>query len=135
MWFKVIWFMYFWYHGHYIVSKEVKTRKVHCDFMRHWFFKSFLWTSITNMPKQIIDRDLRNTHIFGNSLVSLLSGGTGQPENTYSCICKVTGLVLESQKRTSININHSYHQHSYCWISLNWSNDSDSVLTKTIAKR
>ena len=32
------------------------------------------------------------------SLVSLLSGGTVQPENTYSCILKVTGLVWESQK-------------------------------------
>ena len=27
------------------------------------------------------------------SLVSLLSGGTVQPENTYSCILKVTGQV------------------------------------------
>ena len=27
------------------------------------------------------------------SLVSLLSGGTAQPENTYSCILKVTGKV------------------------------------------
>ena len=27
------------------------------------------------------------------SLVSLLSGGTVQPENTYSCILKVTGHV------------------------------------------
>ena len=27
------------------------------------------------------------------SLVSLLSGGTMQPENTYSCILKVTGQV------------------------------------------
>ena len=27
------------------------------------------------------------------SSVSLLSGGTGQPENTYSCIFKVTGQV------------------------------------------
>ena len=36
------------------------------------------------------------------SLVSLLSGGTVQPENTYSCILKVTGLVWESPK----NDNH-----------------------------
>ena len=33
------------------------------------------------------------------SLVSLLSGGTVQPENTYSCILKVTGQVWESQKK------------------------------------
>ena len=32
------------------------------------------------------------------SLVSLLSGNTVQPENTYSCILKVTGQVWESQK-------------------------------------
>ena len=32
------------------------------------------------------------------SLVSLLSGGTVLPENTYSCILKVTGLVWETQK-------------------------------------
>ena len=30
------------------------------------------------------------------SSVSLLSGGTVQPENIYSCILKVTGQVLES---------------------------------------
>ena len=65
-------------------------------------------------------RDLRNIHTTGNSCrdvhgtktnpvflpadgeaswlllpssVSLLSGGTMQPENTYSCILKVTGQV------------------------------------------
>ena len=46
------------------------------------------------------------------SLVSLLSGGTVQPENTYSSILKVTGQVWESQKRIGINTNHSYHQRS-----------------------
>ena len=46
------------------------------------------------------------------SSVSLLSGGRVQPENTYSCILKVTGQVWESQKRISINTNHNYHQHS-----------------------
>ena len=35
--------------------------------------------------------------------VSLLSGGTVQPENTYFCILKVTGQVWKSQKRISIN--------------------------------
>ena len=38
------------------------------------------------------------------SSVSLLSGGTTQPENTYSCILKVTGQVWESQKKDE-------HQH------------------------
>ena len=46
------------------------------------------------------------------SLVSLLSGGKVQPENTYSHILKVTGQVWESQKRICINTNHSYHQQS-----------------------
>ena len=45
------------------------------------------------------------------SSVSLLLGGTVQPENTYSRILKVPGQVWESQKR-SINTNHSYHQLS-----------------------
>ena len=38
------------------------------------------------------------------SLVSLLSGGTVQPENTYSRILKVTDEVWESQKKGN-------HQH------------------------
>ena len=38
------------------------------------------------------------------SLVSLLSGGTVQPENTYSRILKVTGQFWESQKKDK-------HQH------------------------
>ena len=46
------------------------------------------------------------------SLVSLLSGGTMQPENTYSIILKATGQISESQKRIRINTNHSYHQPS-----------------------
>ena len=45
-------------------------------------------------------------------LVSLLSGDTVQPENTYSRIAKVTGQVGENQKRISINTNHSYDQCS-----------------------
>ena len=46
------------------------------------------------------------------SLVSLVLCATVQPENTNSCIVKVTGEVRESQKRISINTNHSYHQRS-----------------------
>ena len=38
------------------------------------------------------------------SSVSLLSGGTVQPEKTYSRILKVTGQVWESQKKDK-------HQH------------------------
>ena len=55
--------------------------------------------------------------------VSVLSGGTMQPENTYSYILKVTGEVWESQRRISINSNHSYHQLSSPEASLNWSNN------------
>ena len=51
--------------------------------------------------------------------VSLLSGGTVQPENTYSRILKVTGQVWEIQKRTSINTNHSYHQRFYSIVDSN----------------
>ena len=39
-----------------------------------------------------------------SSLVSLLPGSTVQPENTYSCILKVTGQVWESEKKGK-------HQH------------------------
>ena len=46
------------------------------------------------------------------SLVSLLSDGTVEPENTYSCILKLTIKVWQSQERIGINTNHSYHQHS-----------------------
>ena len=46
------------------------------------------------------------------SSVSLLSGSTVQPENTYSRILKVTDQVWESQKRVSVNTNDSYHQRS-----------------------
>ena len=38
------------------------------------------------------------------SSVSLLSCGTVEPENTYSCILKVTDQVWESQKRTNITL-------------------------------
>ena len=44
------------------------------------------------------------------SSVSLLSGGTVQPENTYFRLLKVTGQAGESHKEISINTNHSYHQ-------------------------
>ena len=44
------------------------------------------------------------------SSVSLLLGGTVQPENTYSRILTVTGQVLESRKSISINTNRRYHQ-------------------------
>ena len=57
------------------------------------------------------------------SSVYLLSGCTGQPGNTYSCILKVTGQVWENQKRVSINTNRSHHQRSSPLASLNCSNN------------
>ena len=53
------------------------------------------------------------------SSVSLLSGVTVQPENIYSFMLKVAGQVWENQKRISINTNHSYHQRSSPYASLN----------------
>ena len=41
-------------------------------------------------------------------LDSLLSGSTVQPESTCSFIVKITGQIWESQRRISINTNHSY---------------------------
>ena len=43
------------------------------------------------------------------SSVSLESGGTVQPENTYSGIPKVQVRFEKVKKRISINTNHSYH--------------------------
>ena len=44
------------------------------------------------------------------SLVLLLSGGTVEPESTYSCILKVIGL--RKPKKDKHQTNHRYHQHS-----------------------
>ena len=48
----------------------------------------FFWTA-----------DGKATWLLLPSSVSLLSGSTAQPENTYSCILKVTGQVWQGQKR------------------------------------
>ena len=69
------------------------------------------------------------------SSVSLLAGSTVQPENTYSCILKMTGQVWERQKRISINSNHSYHQHYLLKpASTDLTIKSGSVLTNPIRK-
>ena len=44
---------------------------------------------------------------------------TVQPENTYSCVLKVTGQVCKSQRRISIKTYQSYHQRSFHYASLN----------------
>ena len=64
-----------------------------------------------------------------SSSVSLLSGGTVQAENTYSCILKVTGQVRESQKRISINSVHLPKP-----VSTDLTTKPHSVLTNTIEK-
>ena len=69
------------------------------------------------------------------SLVSLLSGGTVQRENTYSRILKVTGQVWESQKRVSITLitaNTSIHLPKP--VSTDLTIKPDSVLTNPIGK-
>ena len=67
------------------------------------------------------------------SSVSLLSGGTVQPENTYSCILKVTSQVWESQKKISINTTHGYYYvHFPKPVSTDLTIKSDLVLTKPV---
>ena len=67
--------------------------------------------------------------------VSLLSGGTVQPENTYSCILKVTGQVWESQKRISITlVTATTSVHFPKPISTGLTIKPDSVLTNPVGK-
>ena len=69
------------------------------------------------------------------SSVSLLSGGTLQTENTYSCILKVTGQVCESQKRISITlITATTLVHLAKPVSIDLTIKPDSVLTNPIGK-
>ena len=69
------------------------------------------------------------------SLVSLLSDGTVQLENTYSCILKVTGQVWESQKRMSITlITATNNVHLPKPVSTDLTIKPDSVLTNPIEK-
>ena len=69
------------------------------------------------------------------SSVSLLSRGTVQPENTYSCILKVTGQVWESQKRISITlITATTSVHLPKPVSTDLTIKPDSVLTNPVGK-
>ena len=57
----------------------------------------------------------------------LLSGGTVEPENPYSCILKVTGQVWENQKMISIDAN----QHTFQPVSFKiWDNGPPGSVTK-----
>ena len=62
------------------------------------------------------------------SSVSLLSGGTVEPENTYFSILKVTGQVSESQKRISTSVHLSKP------VSTDLTIKPDSVLTNPVGK-
>ena len=89
-------------------------------------FPCMTWKFKTSMPKTtpvFLRVDGEACWSLLPSSVSVLSGGTVQPENTCSCILKVTGHVWESQKRISINTNHSYHQCSSPLASLDWSSN------------
>ena len=66
------------------------------------------------------------------SWLSLLSGGTVQRGNTYSCILKVTGQTLESQNSISINTNHSVYFLKLFLIDVTLT--SDSVVINSIGK-
>ena len=110
-------------------------------------------------------RDLRNIHAIGSScrdtlpcanmalkltqyfyllfwsllpkLVSLLSGSTVQPENTYSCILKVTGQVRSGKaiKRISITlITATTSVHLPKPVSTDLTIKPDSVLTNPTGK-
>ena len=69
------------------------------------------------------------------SLVSLLSGGTVQPENIYSRILKVKGQVWENHKRISITlITVTASAHLPKPDSTNLTIKPDSVLTNPIGK-
>ena len=69
------------------------------------------------------------------SLISLLSGGTVQPESTYSRILKVTGQVCESQKRIRITlITATTNIHLPKPVPTDLTITPDSVLTNPIGK-
>ena len=69
------------------------------------------------------------------SSVSLLSGGTVQPGNTYSHIVRMTGQVWESQKKISITlITATTRAHLPKPVSIDLTIKPDSVLTNPIGK-
>ena len=67
------------------------------------------------------------------SSVSLLSGSTVQPENTYSSILKVTGQMCKCQKRININTNHTSINLPKP-VSTDLKIMQDSVLTNPVGK-
>ena len=64
LWFEVIWFTQFWWHHQLTESnKEWKIRKVHCNLIRHWSSKWFLWPSLRTF-----------IHFIWSILVQLMTG-------------------------------------------------------------
>ena len=69
------------------------------------------------------------------SSVSLLSGSTVQPENTYSRIFEVTGQVWESQKKISITLIADTTSVNFPkQVSTDLTIKPDSVLTNPVGK-
>ena len=88
----------------------------------------------TKITLVFLTADGENSWLLLPSLDSLLSGGILQPENTYSCILKVSGQVWESQ-RISINTNHCYPSvHFPKSVSTDLTIKSDSFLTNPVEK-
>ena len=66
--------------------------------------------------------------------VSVLSGSTVEPENTYSCILKVTGILKDSQKKVSALITATTSVHLPQLVSTDLTINLDSVLTNLMRK-
>ena len=121
MLFKVIWLTSLWY--------DTTLWSNFCD--SHWELPGRLEKSLPPEIAVAMHFHVRTCHLnypgiftcwWRNLLVAtskfgaLLSGSTVQPENTYSCILKVTSQVWESQKKnqhesqlppTFIHLSHS----------------------------
>ena len=119
-------------------KKYVKMRKVGCEWITY-SYSNFCdpdwelicckkWHPVTSTSKIAIRKYFHARHgskitpillhVDGGasqslSSISVPSGDTAQPENSYSCILTGTSQVWVTQKILSINIYHSYHQHSY----------------------
>ena len=92
-----------------------------------------MWEHGTKTTPVFLPADGEASWLLLPSSVSLLSGGTVQPENTYSCILHVTGQVWESQKRISITlITATISIHLPKPVSTDLTIKPDSVLTNPI---
>ena len=103
----------------------------------HYWKKLWERTSVcehgTKTTLLFLPADGEASWLLVQSLVSLLSGSTEQPENTYSLILRVTGQVWESQKRITL-ITTTTSIHLLKPVSTDLTIKPDSVLTSTIGK-